>query len=502
MRRLSYKKVFSKYTVSISDRLARLSYSLYKRIRIGLSKWFPLKEYEKYRFDEHDALDKPSSDMPLGYNYESKKDEEGFIYLKYIDFYDYLPKENISSFKKALQKFALKNKPARFGPYRTAKDHERIDNMGRYVDWRSFTNLHVVTLTHNVFLKEYAPQVAVSLMNLSSSFLVVKYRFYINQSFNERLKSIFQTKYSPYSEPSRSFDVSWYKPYKFGRAFCSGDNARAKERYMLISDLKWKAFRELRRYFTICFEKNRLFTPTFETYSTNIRPSTSNENRSFWSGIMTDLNPDYAPRYNACVCWDRDCEQHEGIKLSAYCGGKYSSTDYLPEIAEHDISDIYAVYMTASSIRRVAERDIAICNKQISKAIRNAKASSILRTRVDVEKTLYYSYRFISEFTGDTIDRSDVSEFKNQMFKDGSASERFLKGIPKSTSETKTQIDTLLKILNDAAEFVQQRANMKLQLFMMLVTILSLIVAVIALADFEVPDWKSIWETICNLFKK
>jgi len=502
MRRLSYKKVFSKYAVSFSDRLARLSYSLFKSMRIGLSKWFPLKEYEKHRFDEHDSLNKGSSDMPQGYNYESKEDEEGFINLKYIDFYDYLPKEDLGSFKKALRKFALKNKPARFGPYRTSKDDERIDNMGRYVDWQSRTMLHVVTLTRNAFLEQYAPQVAVSLMNLSSSFLVVKYRFYINQSFNLKLNYILKAEYPPNSEVCRSFDVPWYKPQKFGRAFTSGDDVRAKERYMIIADLKWRAFHELRRYFTVYFENNQLFPPTFETFLTNIRPNASNENRAFWSGVMTDYHPDYALKYNLCVCWNRDCEQYEGIKLSAYCGGNYSTSDHMPEIAEHDISDIYAVYMTASSIRRVAERDIAICNKQISKAIRKAGTASILKTRVNVEKTLYYSYRFISEFTGDTIDHNDVSEFKNQIYKEGSASASGLKGVSKSTVETKDQIDVLLKILNDAAGFVQEKANMNLQWAMMLVTILSLVVALIALVDFEMPDWKSIWETICNLFKK
>ena len=58
----------------------------------------------------------------------------------------------------------------------------------------------------------------------------------------------------------------------------------------------------------------------------------------------------------------------------------------LPEIVHHDISDIYGVYLTASTLGIVSERDIAICNKKISKVIRKAKTFSILKLRVAIER--------------------------------------------------------------------------------------------------------------------
>lgn len=502
MRRLSYNKVFSKYDISLSDRLAQLSYSLYKRVRTSLSKRYPLKDYEKFRFEDHHIGDDTSADMPLGFNYSTKENEEGYVNLRYIDFYDYLPKEELGSFKRALNRFALRNKLSRFGPYHTAKDDARIDSMGRYVGWQTFSNLHAVILTHSPYLANYAPEVAISLRNLSSSFLVVKYRFYVDQHFNDKYNSICKTKYLSYSDISRQFNIPWYKPHKFGRSMYTGNDARSKELYLLLAELKWKAYRELRQYFSFRFEVDQLFPPTFETYSTNIRPDKTRENLDFWNSVMIGMNPDYAPKYNACVCWDYKCEQHEGISLTALCGGNYTNTDHMPEIAEHELSDMFAVYMTASSIRRIAERDIAISNKTISKVIRNARTSSVLRVRVNVEKTLYYSYRFISEFSGETIDYDDVVEFKNERYKDGSITASCLKNISKSTTETKTQIDVLLNLLNDAADCVNTRSNMSLQWFMMAVTILSLIVAVIALFGFKISDLKPIWDAICAFFQK
>lgn len=50
--KLSYNKVFDRYTMSFSDKLAESSYSLYRTLRLQLAKIFPLSEHEKYRFDD------------------------------------------------------------------------------------------------------------------------------------------------------------------------------------------------------------------------------------------------------------------------------------------------------------------------------------------------------------------------------------------------------------------------------------------------------------------
>ena len=501
-RRLSYSTVFSKYELPLPDRLARFAYSFYKKTRIGLSKWFPLKEYEKFHFENPGFRDEPSSDMPLGFNYLTKETEDGYINLDYVDFYDYLPKEDLDIFKQALKRFVVRNKPAPFGPLRSAKDDGRIDTMGRYIDRRSFSNLYVVKLIHNRYLEEFSPQVSISLRNLSSSFLVVKYRFYISNRFNEDFNAICKTRYLPYTDIFRPFNIPWYRPRKFGTSLYTGNDGRRRGIYTFTTNFKWNAFKELRKYFPIYFERNHLFPPTFETYSTNIRPNSNPENIGFWSSVMWGFQTDYAPKYNLCVCWDYKCGQHEGIRLSAYCGGNYTDSDQLPEIAKHELSDIYAVYMTASSLRNIAERDIAICNKKISKAIRKEKISSVLKVRVQVEQELYYSYRFISEFSGDTIDYDDAKEFYSHIYKYKSDSRTMtgLKNISKFTSETKQQIDTLLHVLDDAAEYGSSKFNMNLQRFMMAVTVLSLITAIMALLGFDQNTLKAILNTVFRFF--
>ena len=501
MNKLSYKRVFSKYSTTLPDSFAHISHDLYKKVRLGASKIFPLKDYEKYRFEELKWSDDFSNEMPLGYNFSTKKNENGYLNLEYLDFYDYLPKEDIGIFKRELKLLVTKNKLTPFGPFCTSKDIGRIDNMGRYIDRKAFSNLLVVKFCHNEYLEQYSSQVSISLRNLSSSFLLIKYRFYINKEFNKKIDSICKTEFAPFTDVSRQFNVPWYKPWKFGRAMYTGNDARKKALYTLITELKWRTFVELRHYFTIHFEHNQMFPPTFETYSTNIRPSDTRENRGFWNSVMLGYHPDYAPTYNACVNWEYQCSQNEGMSCSAYCGGDYSASDHLPGIAQYNIADIYAVYMVANSINRIAERDIALCNRQISRVIRKSRTAPILKARVSVEKKLYYSYRFISEFTGDTVDHDDAKVFRSQLYKDSSVSEDCLKNISKNTAETKNQIDILLKMLNDAAEYGSAKSSMALQGFMMVITVLSLIVAIVAMLDFEKSGLKSLWDTILNTIK-
>ena len=501
MRKLTYKTVFSKYEKPVSQKLARTSYSFYKTVRQKTSKLFPLKKHERFLFDDHYLPHSSSSDMPRGYDYSLKQETDGFVKLEYIDFFDYLPKEDIEAFKRKLRRFALANKKTMFSPFRTKEDDDRINNMGRYVDGRAFSNLHVAEFLHNDYLARYASYIEISIRNLSPSFIVVKYRVYISRTFNEKLDSIYKKKYEPYSDVSIPYYAHWFQPKRFGRSLYTGDDARKKEIYSELSQLKWNVYCEIRKFFNVYFINDQMFFPTFETYSTNIRPNSEKSNREFWSSIGLSADPDYSQSYNACVGWPREVGNKEGMKILAFCGGNYTQNDSLPEIAEHSLSDIYSVYIVAKTIQRIVERDIALCNKRISKAVRSAKPVRLLKLRASIERKLYYGYRFLSEFSGESVEKEDSDAFCNTIIKTGSITKRALYGVADSIVETKKQIDVLLHLLDDAAEFESSSSNMKLQWIMAIITVLSLVIAVVALSDFSI-DFGAIWEWICELPKR
>lgn len=500
--KLSYKKVFNRYNISSSDHLAQITYSVYKKLRLLFSKANPLTENEKYMFSEKDYVSDTISDkMPLGYNYLKKENVEGVLKLDYLDIYDYLPKEDLPLFLKKVKRFASQNQVCQFSAYQNEKFFKRLENFGQYFDRSAFSNLSTIEIVRNGIAKDNSPLVTISLCNLSTTFLVVKYRFHVNKNFNDKLNEICKKDYKGNSSISRQFNVPWYKPKRFGRAFFDGNQIREKKLYELLSELKWGALQELRKYFTIRFFKDDMFPPVFETYSTNIRPNKDNVCIGFWDSVMFDRCADYSLIYNTSICWDYKSSNYEGYRLAAYCGGNYSNNDNIPEIAHNHISNEYAVYITACTLGSIAERDIAMCNKKISKTIKKANASSLLKVRVLVEKKLYYSYRFINEFSGKTIEQNDVKNFHHEFLKTGSISSRNFEGISKRVKESKEQIDNIFKLLNNAADYKSSESNIKLQWVMMIITFLSLFVALLSVFDGAIDMFDKIIKTIIELAK-
>lgn len=497
MRKLTYKNVFSKYKESLSDRLSKKIFSLYKTVRPFFIKKIPLNEHEKnLYFDVQQLIKYGSSRMPMGYDSLKKKEVEGKIELKYIDFFDYLPKENIITFKKELHSFLSTNKKSIIY-FRNNVDF--ISNMWKYSNEFSLYNICEIEFSEKNFSSINTNRVEISIINLSTSFLAVKYRVFILEKFNLDLNNIYKKNYNAYYKFNKTFKVPLYKPWKFSRIMCIGNQVRQIEVYKKISELKWSIYCELDKYFKFHFSDNRMFTPVFETFITNIRPNSDNKSLEFWHSIGLENDPDYSLMYNVCVNWSRDIGNNVGTYISAYFGEKKDKEEFYNDFMKYYLSNNYIIFMVSNTMRHIAERDIAIYNKKISKAIRKSNTSQLLKLRVKIKQKLYYIYRFMSEFTGETIDKSEIAVFHNQMLRNGSITANCFNSIVDSVSETKQKVDNLFSLLDDTAEYKTSKTNMKLQWLMMLVTILSLVIAVIALSDFELEISK-IFEYIKSLW--
>lgn len=99
-----------------------------------------------------------------------------------------------------------------------------------------------------------------------------------------------------------------------------------------------------------------------------------------------------------------------------------------------------------------------------------------LHVRLDKIEQIFYIN------SGDFIPKSRKYKCTNG----AQRSSRSLEGISKRIKETKVQIDNILKLLNDAAEYRSSESNIKLQWIMMIVTILSLFVALYSIKNGDV----------------
>lgn len=239
--KLSYNKVFDRYTMSFSDKLAEFSYSLYRTLRLQLAKIFPLSEHEKYRFDDAPFSKEKSADMPQGFDYIKKESVNGFVKLDYIDLYDYLPKEDLPKFIKELKKCVRRNKITPFGAFRSREDIDKIDNFGRYYDGQAFTHILSVRFRKNEKLQQSCSDISVSLRNLSATFLLVQYRVYITKEFNAKIAEVCKEKYSGYTTVYRQFNTPWYAVKKFGRSSHTGNNVRFLYKGIIINHNKNRA---------------------------------------------------------------------------------------------------------------------------------------------------------------------------------------------------------------------------------------------------------------------
>ena len=226
--KLSYNKVFDRYTMSFSDKLAESSYSLYRTLRLQLAKIFPLSEHEKYRFDDDLFSKEEAADMPQGFDYIEKKDVDSFVKLDYIDLYDYLPKEDLPKFIKELKKCVRRNKIAPFGAFRSREDIDKIDNFGRYYDGQAFTHILSVQFRKNEKLQQSCSDLSVSLRNLSATFLLVQYRVYITKEFNT--KSIDH-------DDVKAFRHQFYKKGSVSSRSLEGISKRIKETKVQIDNI-------------------------------------------------------------------------------------------------------------------------------------------------------------------------------------------------------------------------------------------------------------------------
>ena len=107
---------------------------------------------------------------------------------------------------------------------------------------------------------------------------------------------------------------------------------------------------------------------------------------------------------------------------------------------------------------------------------------------LEAQKTKMKAYCDYNEYeiAGEYEDAGKSGKSIDGRYQIRKRSSRSLEGISKRIKETKVQIDNILKLLNDAAEYRSSESNIKLQWIMMIVTILSLFVALYSIKNGDV----------------
>lgn len=161
----------------------------------------------------------------------------------------------LSKFIKESKKCARRNKITPFGAFRSRGDIDQIDSFGQYYDGQAFTHILSIQFRKKRKIQQYCTQLSISLRNLSATFLLIQYRVYVANEFNEKIAEVCKDKYSGYTTVYRQFNTPWYAVRRFGRSFHTGDNVRQEKIYEMVSQLKWQIMKEIRKTFPYDFGK-------------------------------------------------------------------------------------------------------------------------------------------------------------------------------------------------------------------------------------------------------
>lgn len=507
-KKLKYKDVFHEYKKDNVDIFVQKSLELRLWIAKNLGDAAPKKLKDFYRsynefIEFHQREPASSTPMPSGYNSKKNTTEKGYLRLEYFDLYDFLPKENFQQFKKQIMAYRRKNGQSQFSFFMSADDFERIDRLENFSDGQVFQNIITCKIEKNQSLSRYCTQVSIQMMSLSPTYLIVKYRFFTSRKFNDELNEIITKDYNGHFDIIRPAFMDWYHPWHCFYTFYDGNYERRKEVYDYLGRVKWLMYNEMQSNFKCYFGEEGEFPPCFETYKTNIRPSLTQPS-DFWRSILIDESAmEYSMNLNMCVAWDFS-PRNEPRKIQAIqgCGG-----DSFNGIMMSEISSEYAEYLVARTFNEVARKWMTICNRKIGKELKRAKSKSILKTRLKIEKRLYYSKRFITEFESDLKECGATKRFKPAVlhsnkgsFKRKSFTAIAFDSIGDCTQKTAKMIDDVIDHFDAVAENNNTYFGYRIAKYALWIAIITLIVTIL----FEIKNinWNELIKCVSDFISQ
>ena len=503
-QKLKYKQAFSLYQRNFLDMLARKAFDFHLKLtralgNIAPNNWKFVYENHQYFIDFHIRKERTSSPIPEGYNPRKREPEQGWVNLRYLDLYDFLPKENFHDFKKNIVSYRKKNAQSKFGPYMSAEEFDKLDRLEEFTDAESFYHIIDYKIAKNPRLKKLCSQLSIKIISLSPSFLIVQYRFFMSKNFNDAFNDLIGKEYTGYFDTVRPAQLNWLNPWRTPYTYYDGDDEKRQRVYAFLSKIKWDMYNEIQKNFGCNFGNELEFPPCFETYQTNILPSTS-RNHSFWRSILIDPNfMEYSTDLNMCIAWTFS-SQKEPVRLQAIQG---ESDDCSKTIMFSEISNEYAVYLVATAFNEVARFWMTQCNKDIGREMRKSKSKSILKTRLKIEKKLYYSRRFALEFKSNLNECDATNRFKPAHLKAGnttieikSFTKQAFNSMDDTISNTSKMIDKAFSYFNSSAESNNTYFSYKTAQYALIISIISLGISIIS----EMKG-QSISSVISNILK-
>lgn len=252
----------------------------------------------------------------------------------------------------------------------------------------------------------------------------------------------------------------------------------------MISKLKWSCYLYIKHYYTLYYTKHKLFLPCFEVFYTDMDISGGTKDNVEWLQRYFGFDMDYSEESDYLVCFNDYFKRDGNYCITSFVGGRTESYNSDRSLVLVNIDNKYVSLVLSSLLGAYLHAKSIRYNKLVSNRLRYNLAGKLLKLRLDIEKRIYYPYRFAGEFSGNTLIYDEINSLDNLVFPQvESFSKIRFGGITDSIAKSKRELDLVLKNLDDAVVFSNYKINKIIQILMLIATILSLVVTALSVKD-------------------
>lgn len=468
----------AKYKIMIALREKYLKHrNVYKRIfREKQSEEFMLNSnsYESKSYEINCGAE-PQHDCKTGEKIEP------YIELETIEIVDILPKEFLPEFQKKIQRMVK-------GNYVDGFNHTEETNVDVYKKVHdSFFRFSAASLSFKpgCEFSQYASGLNIEMVSLSSSFVGLVYRFWINKDWKDKINNLCIKDRAKHEFYSGMEKLRWHQFRRIGKGTNPGNIYKEKMLAALLEEIKYRLAKELHKEFKMVIFSMNEKPIAFNIFKTNIDGNSSKE---FWKSIGIEARfCNFLKGQDACI----NPLHRDNLDLD-YIYKRNKNDRYDSECVAYDIVEEFVEYLSVVGLKNAIEDKITQISVWIQRGQR-ADLDAWMQIKSTVDNDLMYATRFVNEFKS----RGYLDPNDYDVRTGANIAMNAVENLDKTVEHCKKLIDHTVLVVDSNVEARNSTSSYRIQkttLYTNLCSaILALIAIVISLLSEEVRNMAIAW---------
>lgn len=257
----------------LKHRLMLVMFLIYKKIRIIISRWYPLAVWQKSLWSSNDNMlfdRQPTNAAVVCIN----RSEQPFFNIEYLYIMELIPKEQIDDVILGIKKFRAKHGRG----YIVGTNKSNAEYFKGFYSGQAFSHLGSFSVKRDSKLRKYVSQIHFRVINLSNSFCCLNIGVFLDERLKQDLSS-YVVSHVPNQKMIAGYDgKKWYKFRTLGWHILPGYRYKYKTLEMVITDIKWNVLNELSKSITkMIFQSQKINAPCICSILTNIDGNANKE---------------------------------------------------------------------------------------------------------------------------------------------------------------------------------------------------------------------------------